>query len=118
MASSRASEVAEALWELKRANKLATLTTLARRAGFSPGANGRTVLTTLKTVRKGWPHLQWWRAVSDDGTCEKGSEHEKQLADAKYELQDTKGKNGPLMALVEFEKHLMAWEEVAEPKPE
>lgn len=34
MVSSRASEVAELLWELKKAQKVATYTTLAKQAGF------------------------------------------------------------------------------------
>lgn len=118
MASSRASELAEALWELKRANKIATFTTLARRAGFSPGANGRTVLTTLKTVRKGWPHLQWWRVVSDDGTLEKGSEHEEKLVACGYQTSETKGKNGIVALVAELDKHLMSWEEAVEMKSE
>ena len=60
--STRAQAIAEILWQLKKAEKLATLTSIAARAGFSPGANGRTVSTCLKTVRRDWPHLQWWRA--------------------------------------------------------
>ena len=81
MASARAQEVAELLWEMKRAGKLGTYTTVARRAGFSPGTNGRTMLTTMKTVRRDWPHLQWWRAVPDDGTVETGGEHAELLLD-------------------------------------
>ncbi len=113
MASSRANELAEALFELKRADKLATFTTIARRAGFSPGVNGRTVVTTIKAVRKGWPHLQWWRAVSDDGTLLKGSEHEEKLVACGYQIEDAGGK-GTNVVLLELEKHLMVWEAVAE----
>lgn len=113
MASTRAAELAELLWELKRANKLATFTTLARRAGFSPGANGRTVVTTIKAVRRGWPHLQWYRAVSDDGTLEKGSEHEKELVGCGFQIQEANSKSGAVV-IMEFEKHLMAWSEPAE----
>jgi hypothetical protein len=61
MASVRAAEVAELLWEIKRADKVGTFTGVARKAGFSPGAAGRTIQTVLKTVRRDWPHLQWWR---------------------------------------------------------
>lgn len=43
MASTRADQVAELLFELKRAGKLATYTVIARKAGFSPGTNGRTM---------------------------------------------------------------------------
>src|SRR5215210_3529577 len=65
--SIRAQAIADILWQLKKADKLATLTSIAARAGFSPGVNGRTVSTTLKIVRRDWPHLQWWRAVADNG---------------------------------------------------
>ncbi len=64
--SSRAQAVADILWELKKAEKLATFTSIAARAGFPPGLNGRTVSTTLKIVRRDWPHLQWWRAIADN----------------------------------------------------
>ncbi|MBX3444176.1 MAG: hypothetical protein KF774_17365 [Planctomyces sp.] len=67
MASSRAQAVAEVLWELKQANKLGTLSRVARRAGFSPGSNGKTIANVLDGVRREWPHLQWWRVVRDDG---------------------------------------------------
>ena len=84
MASVRAQEVAELLWELKRAGKLGTYTAVARRAGFSPGSNGRTILTVMKTVRRDWSHLQWWRAVPDDGAVEKGGEHAELLAENEF----------------------------------
>ncbi|MFV0444810.1 MAG: hypothetical protein ACK5Q5_14655 [Planctomycetaceae bacterium] len=79
MASSRASLVAEVLWELKRADKVATYSSIATRAGFSAGTGGRTMKTCLKTVRRDWPHLHWWRAINDDGCIKKGGEQEKQL---------------------------------------
>ena len=53
IASTRAQAIAQILWELKKAEKLATLTSIANRVGFAPGANGRTVSTLLKTVRRG-----------------------------------------------------------------
>src|SRR5215210_3251580 len=65
--SIRAQAIADILWELKKADKLATLSSIAARAGFPPGLDGRTVSTTLKIVRRDWPHLQWWRAVADNG---------------------------------------------------
>jgi methylated-DNA-protein-cysteine methyltransferase related protein len=68
--SSRAQAVAEILWELKTAEKLATHSAIAERVGFSPGAGGRIMITCLKTVRRDWPQLQWWRAVSDTGQVE------------------------------------------------
>jgi alkylated DNA nucleotide flippase Atl1 len=79
MASSRASLVAEVLWELKRMDKVATYSAIAARAGFSAGTGGRTMKTCLKTVRRDWPHLHWWRAISDDGAIKRGGEQEKQL---------------------------------------
>jgi alkylated DNA nucleotide flippase Atl1 len=68
MSSSRAQAVADVLYELKRAEKLGTLTGVAKRAGFNPGASGKTAINVLENVRREWPHLQWWRVVRDDGT--------------------------------------------------
>jgi alkylated DNA nucleotide flippase Atl1 len=109
MASSRADEVAEILWELKRAGKIATYTLIARRAGFSAGTGGRAMDTCLKVVRRDWPHLQWWRAVRDDGTLESGSEQESKLREAGYALEIS----GKHATLVTIEQHLMVWEEAA-----
>src|SRR3978361_1833839 len=89
--SARAQPTSEILWQLKKAEKLATLTSIAARAGFSPGANGRTVSTCLKTVRRDWPHLQWWRAVADNGQLEE--EQNAQLAKAGFELETAEGGN-------------------------
>jgi len=107
MASARAQEVAELLWEMKRAGKLGTYTTVARRAGFSPGTNGRTMLTTMKTVRRDWPHLQWWRAVPDDGTVETGGEHAELLLENEFELSE----DGEKALVADLESHLIVWEE-------
>ena len=109
MVSSRAAEVAEVLWELKRAGKLATFSSIATRAGFSAGTNGRTVQTALRTVRRDWPHLQWWRAVTDDGVVEKGSEHEERLRECGFALQPVKGRDNA-SALSQLDEHLMSWE--------
>jgi alkylated DNA nucleotide flippase Atl1 len=68
MSSARAQAVADVLYELNKAEKLGTLTGVARRAGFNPGVNGKTALNVLENVRREWPHLQWWRVVRDDGT--------------------------------------------------
>lgn len=116
MASSRADEVAEILWELKRAGKIATYTHIARRAGFSAGNGGRAMDSCLKVVRRDWPHLQWWRAVKDDGTLENGSEQESKLREAGYELETAQG--GKQIALVGLEQHLMVWEAAAVAPPE
>ena len=107
MASARAQEVAELLWEMKRAGKLGTYTTVARRAGFSPGTNGRTMLTTMKTVRRDWPHLQWWRAVPDDGTVEVGGEHAELLQENEFELSE----DGEKALVADLESHLIVWDE-------
>jgi alkylated DNA nucleotide flippase Atl1 len=112
MASSRADEVAEILWELKRAGKIATYTHIARRAGFSAGNGGRAMDSCLKVVRRDWPHLQWWRAVKDDGTLENGSEQESKLREAGYELE-AGGQGGKLTTVVAIEQHLMTWQEAA-----
>lgn len=111
MASSRADEVAEILWELKRAGKIATYTHIARRAGFSAGNGGRAMDSCLKVVRRDWPHLQWWRAVKDDGSLENGSEQESKLREAGYSLEA--GQGGKNTTLIGIEQHLMVWQEPA-----
>src|SRR6188472_4769641 len=87
--STRAQAIAEILWQLKKAEKLATLTSIAARAGFSPDVNGRTVSTTLKIVRRDWPHLQWWRAVADNGRL--GEEQKSYLMKAGFESETVEG---------------------------
>lgn len=115
MASSRAQEVAEILWELKRADKVATFSTIAERAGFSAGANGRTVVTCLKTVRRDWGHLQWWRAIKDDGLIEKGSEHEEKLRECGFEIEDADGQD-EAVTIASMQEHLMSWDENGKPQ--
>jgi alkylated DNA nucleotide flippase Atl1 len=107
--SARAQAIAQILWELKKAEKLATLTSIANRAGFAPGVNGRTVSTSLKTVRRDWPHLQWWRAVADNGRIDE--EQESYLAEAGFgsETVDDGG-----VAIKSFAAQLMIWEEPSE----
>jgi alkylated DNA nucleotide flippase Atl1 len=112
MTSTRAEELAEVLWELKRAGKVATFSTIARRAGFSAGANGRAVQTALRAIRRDWPHLQWWRAVNDDGQLEKGSEHQEKLEESGYSIMPVDGKEN-LVTLAQFQEILMEWEEEA-----
>ena len=111
MASSRADEVAEILWELKRAGKVATFTHIARRAGFSPGTNGRTMVSCLRVVRRDWPHLHWWRAVRDDGNVE-ATDHGDKLRESGFELEPTA--DGKQTHIKQFETHLMVWEIAAE----
>jgi alkylated DNA nucleotide flippase Atl1 len=103
--STRAQDVADILWELKKAQKLATLTSIAERAGFSPGSGGRSVSNCLKTVRREWPHLQWWRAVADNGQLER--EQELQLVEAGFE---TETENGDTIVVKALATQLMAWE--------
>lgn len=106
IASTRAQSVAEILWELKRAEKLATLTAIAERAGFSPGAGGRTISTYIKTVRRDWPHLQWWRAVSDDGVLDQ--EQGAHLVEAGFEVEAAEDDHVVIKSL---EDQLMNWAE-------
>ena len=105
ISSTRAQAVAEILWELKKAKKLATLTSIADRAGFSPGSGGRTVSTCLRMVRRDWPHLQWWRAVADNGQLEK--EQESYLVEAGFETETGDGDTVVIKSLAE---QLMNWE--------
>lgn len=112
MASTRAAEVAEVLWEIKRADKLATYSDIAIRAGFSPGANGRAIVTALRSIRQDWPHLQWWRAIKDDGALTKGCEQEERLREAGYELSET-GAKPNIVTLSALESHLMRWDAAA-----
>lgn len=111
MASSRASLVAEVLWELKRLDKVATYSAIAARAGFSAGTGGRTMKTCLKTVRRDWPHLHWWRAVSDDGAVKRGGEQEKLLQSLGLDVAtDGKAENSK----VDLDNQLvMSWDEAA-----
>ncbi len=113
IASTRAQAVAEILWELKRAEKLATLTSIAGRAGFSPGSGGRTVSTCLKTVRRDWPHLQWWRAVADDGIVD--NEQESHLVQVGFETETAEGDSAVVKSLAD---QLMTWEEPDDPQDE
>ena len=106
IASTRAQAVAEALFELKRADKLATLTAVAGRAGFSPGSGCRTVNTCVTTVRRDWPHLQWWRAVPDDGIL--SEEQATHLVEAGYE---TEAGEGDAVVVKALDEQLMNWED-------
>ena len=107
MASTRAPAVAEVLWELKRADKVATYSTVAKRAGFTAGANGRAMLTCMKTIRRDWPHLQWWRAFRDDHTVVAG-EHAEELEE--WGATITPAEEDRVSIQVDDDK-LMNWEE-------
>lgn len=112
MASTRAEEVAELLWELKRAAKVAKYSVVAKKAGFSAGVNGKAMDTCLKTVRRDWPHLQWWRAVSDTGLVVKDSEQATKLVEAGITLKAGKDET---MTLAAPKDVLMEWPEVPAP---
>jgi hypothetical protein len=107
--STRAEAIARILWELKKAEKLASLTSIATRAGFSPGANGKTVRTLLKTVRRDWPQLQWWRAVADNGQVD--AEQQSFLAEAGFELEPVEDGGFAIKSLPEQQ---MIWEDPSE----
>lgn len=109
VASTRAQAVAHILWELKKAEKLASFTSIAARVGFSPGANGRTISTVLKTVRRDWPHLQWWRAVADNGIVDE--EQKSYLAEAGFESEPAEEGNFEIKS---FAEKLMTWEDPEE----
>jgi len=109
IASTRAQAIAHILWELKKAEKLASLTSIANRVGFSPGANGKTASTLLKKVRSGWPQLRWWRAVADNGQV--NEEQKSFLAEAGFELEPVEDGG---FAIQSFESQLMVWEEPSE----
>jgi alkylated DNA nucleotide flippase Atl1 len=104
--STRAQAIADILWELKKAEKLSTLTSIAARAGFSAGSGGRTVSTCLKTVRRDWPHLQWWRAVADDGRVE--GDQKSYLTKAGFETETVEDGSVVIKSL---STQLMNWEE-------
>ncbi|NOX53283.1 MAG: hypothetical protein GXP27_02365 [Planctomycetes bacterium] len=116
MASVRAQEVAEILWELKRADKVATYSAIARRAGFSAGASGRTMQNCLRTIRRDWPHLQWWRALRDDGTLDKDSEQAEKLREAGFELKESSENGKQIVSIVALEEHLMDWDRQEQPE--
>lgn len=107
MASSRADEVAEILWELKRAGKIASYSHIARRAGFSAGSNGRAMDTCLRVVRRDWPHLHWWRAIKDDGLLESNGEQLNKLIEAGYQIEVVEKQS----VLISLESHMMTWGE-------
>lgn len=108
--ATRAQDVAIILWELKRTQKLATLTAIARHAGFSAGPNQNTIGNCLKTVRREWPHLEWWRAVADNG--ELIEEQAKQLERAGYSVSSSGGTG---WAIESLDGHLQDWSQHAEP---
>lgn len=110
MASMRAELVAEVLWELKKINKLASYTEIALRAGFKPGANGKTILNSLDAVKRDWPHLQWWRALPDDYCLDRQTDHVQQLQANGFTMEDVKGKKTGV-TVADLTTSLYTWEE-------
>jgi len=110
MASMRAELVAEVLWELKKINKLATYTEIALRAGFKPGANGKTILSSLDAVKRDWPHLQWWRALPDDFCLNRDTDHVEHLQANGFGVEEMKGKKSAL-TIADLTASLYTWEE-------
>jgi len=109
MASTRASDVAEVLWELKRADKIATFSSVAERAGFSAGSTGRTMVTCMRNIRKDWPHLQWWRAINDDCKLECDCEQAELLKENGLSLE-ADGDEGMVSVVIE-EEQIMRWDD-------
>lgn len=107
--SSRAEQVAEVLWELKRAEKLATYSLTAERAGFSAGSKGRTIITCLKKVRTDWPHLQWWRVIDDKCCVEKNSEQARELEKNGFSMEAA-ASDDKFLTIASSEEHLICWE--------
>lgn len=96
---------------MKRNEKLGTYSTVAERAGFSAGTNGRTMISCLKKIRREWPHLEWWRALEDSLKLTKGSEQAKALEKNGYEME-AHGSDDKHVKPAELEVHLVVWEEV------
>ncbi|MFO1020024.1 MAG: hypothetical protein U0903_04925 [Planctomycetales bacterium] len=111
MTSIRADEVAELLWELKTAGKLATCSEVAKRAGFRSGQGGKAVVSCIRLVRRDWPHLQWWRILQDDGLLEAESEQLQFLVSAGYEVEQKKQGKKRVVLLKKWEEQLMEWRE-------
>ncbi len=109
MSSTRAAEVAEVLWELKRAGKVATFSAIARRAGFSAGSDGKTIRNCISTIRRDWPHLQWWRAIDDAGTSKTDAEQAAQLKELGIDLPPEIKKGKPALEI--SDELLMVWEQ-------
>lgn len=111
MASSRAEVVAEVLFELKRAGKVALYSHIAKRAGFSAGSNGKVMDSCLKVVRRDWPHLHWWRALKDGGLLEATGEQVAKLKEAGFEVESA----GDKVTVISLQSHFMVWEEETVP---
>jgi alkylated DNA nucleotide flippase Atl1 len=114
MPTIRAEAVAEVLWELKKMEKLATFSAVAERAGFKAGPGGKNIETCLEAVKREWPHLQWWRAVKDDGKLPAESDQATLLSENGYGLEPAAGRK-TIMQVIDLETHLYSWS--FEPEP-
>lgn len=106
MSSSRAEIVAEILYGLKKEDQYATLSSIARRAGFSPGANCRTIAACMTTIQKDWPHLEFWRGIHDDGIVAKNTPQAEALQGQGIELRD----DGENWTIILAEEKIVVWE--------
>ena len=59
----------------------------------------------LKTVRRDWPHLQWWRVFPDDGLIEKDTEQSKLAEEAGFTFVES----GDQIILESFQDHVFVW---------
>jgi hypothetical protein len=109
VASFRSECVAEILWELKKIDKLATFSEIAGRAGFKAGVDGKTLATCIETIKKDWPHLQWWRAVPDDCDFKRESDHVRTLEEAGIEFAASRGRK-TVVTFANPESVLYTWE--------
>lgn len=107
MSSLRAESVAEVLWELKQLNRVATYGSIASRAGFRPGPQGRFVEQAIQTIRRDWSHLQWWRALPETLVVTRGSDLCDQLQQAGIELKEVRGRK--TMLTLANQELLQAW---------
>jgi uncharacterized UBP type Zn finger protein len=68
------------------------------------------MMTCMKSVRRDWPHLEWWRAVPDDGKVEKNSEHANMLIEAGFDISDDEA-DEEKSVVADFEEQVMSWDE-------
>lgn len=113
MASRRAEFLAEVLYHLKQADRLATFDQVAQFGGFRPGPDGRSVQIALDSVRRDWPHLDWWRVVPVDPRWSANDEQATKLQEAGFELKPARGRKNSL-TLAETESVFVTWTETTD----
>ena len=67
------------------------------------------MLTCLATVQRDWPHLQWWRAIPDDGFIIHDSPHATQLRSVGFDLEVANGRKG-FVTISDLETRKFTWE--------